>query len=100
MRFNDQVKNVQDLIKNYFTESIQTQIVMAESLGSSIEKAANIIVEGLLNGNKIMGCGNGSAAANIQSFTSRLITSLDIERPSIPAKIKWLPFSSCYFTLR
>ena len=79
------MKNVQDLIKNYFTESIQTQIVMAESLGSAIEKAANIIVGGLLNGNKIMGCGNGAAAANVQSFTSRLITSVDIERPSIPA---------------
>ena len=79
------MKNVQDLIKNYFTESIQTQIVMAESLGTSIEKAASIIVQGLLNGNKIMSCGNGSSAANVQSFTSRLITSINIERPSIPA---------------
>ncbi|OCG17912.1 MULTISPECIES: SIS domain-containing protein [unclassified Gilliamella] len=76
---------MQDLIKNYFTESIQTQIVMAESLGYSIEKAANIIVESLLNGNKIMSCGNGPSAANVQSFTSRLITSINIERPSIPA---------------
>ena len=76
---------MQNLIKNYFTESIQTQIVMAESLGLSIEKAAKIIVEGLLNGNKIMSCGNGASAANVQSFTSRLITSITIERPSIPA---------------
>ncbi|OCG03912.1 SIS domain-containing protein [Gilliamella sp. wkB112] len=76
---------MQDLIKNYFTESIQTQIVMAESLGGSIEKAARIIVEGLLSGNKIMSCGNGASAANVQSFTSRLITSIEIERPSIPA---------------
>lgn len=76
---------MQNLIKNYFTESIQTQIVMAESLGLSIEKAARTIVEGLLNDNKIMSCGNGPSAANVQSFTSRLMSSIDIERPSIPA---------------
>ncbi|MDF7670955.1 SIS domain-containing protein [Orbaceae bacterium ESL0721] len=76
---------MQDLIKNYFTESIQTQIVMAESLSTIIEKAATTTVNALLNGNKIMSCGNGSSAANVQSFTSRLITSIDIERPSIPA---------------
>lgn len=76
---------MQDLIKNYFTENIQTQIVMAESLNLTLEKAAKIIVEGLLNGNKIMGCGNGSSAANIKNFTSRLMASIDIERPGIPA---------------
>lgn len=76
---------MQDLIKNYFTESIQTQIVMAESLSTSLEKAAKAIVDALLRGSKIMSCGNGSSAANVQSFTSRLITSIDIERPSIPA---------------
>ncbi|MDF7666746.1 SIS domain-containing protein [Orbaceae bacterium ESL0727] len=76
---------MQDLIKNYFTESIQTQIVMAESLSAVLEKAAKSIVEALFHGNKIMSCGNGSSAANVQSFTSRLITSIDIERPSIPA---------------
>lgn len=76
---------MQNLIKNYFTESIQTQIVMAESLGAALEKTAKIIVDALLNGNKIMSCGNGASAANVQNFTSRLITSIGIERPSIPA---------------
>lgn len=72
-------------IKNYFTESIQTQIVMTEALSQPIEQAANIIINSLLKGNKVLSCGNSIAAANVQNFTAQLVSGIDIERPSIPA---------------
>lgn len=76
---------MQSLIKNYFTESIQTQIVMTEALSQPIEEAANIIINALLNGNKILSCGNSIAAANVQNFTAQMVSGIDIDRPSIPA---------------
>lgn len=75
---------MQNLIKDYFTESIQTQIVSADALPEKIEQAGGKLVEALLNGNKILVCGNGASAANAQSFTTKLIDCVDIERPSIP----------------
>lgn len=72
-------------IKACFTESIQTQIAAAESLPDSISRAATILVQCLLSGNKVLCCGNGASAANAQYFASCLINRFDAERPSLPA---------------
>lgn len=76
---------MQNQIRTYFTESIQTQIVAAESLANSIEKAATILVNALLEGGKVLCCGNGVSAANAQIFTTKLINKFETERPSLPA---------------
>ena len=72
-------------IKESFTESIQTQIAAAEALPDAISQAAQIMVQSLLNGNKILCCGNGGSAANAQHFASCLINRFETERPSLPA---------------
>ncbi len=72
-------------IKESFTESIQTQIAAAEALPEQIGKAAMVMVQCLLNGNKILCCGNGGAAANAQVFASCLLNHFETERPSLPA---------------
>ncbi|PSW44019.1 DnaA initiator-associating protein DiaA [Photobacterium leiognathi] len=74
-----------DSIRESFTESIQTQIAAAEALPDSISKAAQVMVQSLLNGNKILCCGNGGSAANSQHFASCLINRFETERPSLPA---------------
>ena len=51
-----------DRIKACFTESIQTQIAAAEALPDAISRAAMTLVQSLLNGNKILCCGNGTSA--------------------------------------
>lgn len=76
---------MQNIIKNYFTESIQTQIVMTEALSQPIEHAVNVMIQALLNGNKVFTCGNSLSAANAQIFTAQLLSGIDIERPSLPA---------------
>lgn len=72
-------------IKSCFTESIQTQIAAAEALPDAISYAAITLVQGLLNGNKILCCGNSASAANAQHFASCMINRFETERPSLPA---------------
>lgn len=72
-------------IKVCFTESIQTQIAAAEALPDAISRAAMTLVQSLLNGNKILCCGNGTSAANAQHFVASMINRFETERPSLPA---------------
>ena len=72
-------------IKAHFTESIQTKIEAAETLPESIAQAANMMVEALMNGNKILSCGNGGSAGDAQHFSSELLNRYERERPSLPA---------------
>ena len=74
-----------DRIKVCFTESIQTQIAAAEALPDAIARAATALVHSLLNGNKILCCGNGTSAANAQHFAASMINRFEAERPSLPA---------------
>lgn len=71
-------------IKMCFTESIQTQIAAAELLPEAIHLAAVTIVQGMLNGNKVLCCGNGGSAASAQYFHSILTHHVGAERPSLP----------------
>ncbi|MFT6328268.1 MAG: DnaA initiator-associating protein [Bermanella sp.] len=72
-------------IKKSFTESIQTKIAAAEELPIPIEKAANMMVRALINGNKILSCGNGGSAGDAQHFSSELLNRYERDRPSLPA---------------
>lgn len=76
---------MQERIKACFTESIQTQIAAAEALPDAISRAAMTLVQSLLNGNKILCCGNGTSAANAQHFAASMINRFETERPSLPA---------------
>lgn len=72
-------------IKESFTESIQTQIAAAEVLPEQMSKATMMMVQCLLDGNKILCCGNGGSAAIAQHFASSLLNRFETERPSLPA---------------
>ena len=76
---------MQERIKACFTESIQTQIAAAEALPDAISRAAMTLVQSLLNGNKILCCGNGTSAANAQHFAASMINRFETERPSLTA---------------
>ena len=71
-------------IKVCFTESIQTQIAAAEALPDAISRRHDAGAV-LLNGNKILCCGNGTSAANAQHFAASMINRFETERPSLPA---------------
>ncbi|REL34363.1 phosphoheptose isomerase [Thalassotalea euphylliae] len=72
-------------IKSNFTESIQTKIAASEALAAPIEQAGMVMVQSLLNGKKILSCGNGGSAGDAQHFSSELLNRYETERPSLPA---------------
>lgn len=72
-------------IKANFTESIQTKIAASEVLPESINNAAQMMVEALIRGNKILSCGNGGSAGDAQHFSSELLNRYERDRPSLPA---------------
>lgn len=72
-------------IKSNFTESIQTKIAASEAISASIEQAGMVMVQSLLNGHKILSCGNGGSAGDAQHFSSELLNRYETERPSLPA---------------
>jgi len=72
-------------IKNNFTESIQTKIAAADALPEIIGKAGSLIVQTLLNGGKILTCGNGGSAGDAQHFSSEMLNRYERDRPALPA---------------
>ena len=73
-----------DRIKENYTESIQTKIAAAEALPDAIHTAAQMITICLLNGHKVLACGNGPSAALAQLFISELVNCYETQRPSLP----------------
>lgn len=74
-----------DRIKHNFSESIQTKIQSADSILPDIGAACEKTLQCLLNGKKIMSCGNGGSACDALHFSSEMVNRFKYERPSLPA---------------
>ncbi|MFT4993626.1 MAG: DnaA initiator-associating protein [Paraglaciecola sp.] len=72
-------------IRDNFTESIQTKIAAIEVLPEPIANATMMMVNALINGNKILSCGNGGSAGDAQRFSSGMLNRYERDRPSLPA---------------
>ena len=72
-------------VRQLFAESIETKMKAAEMLPESIIGAGERMVESLLNGGKILTCGNGGSAGAAQPFSSEMLNRFERERPSLPA---------------
>ncbi len=72
-------------VRQLFAESIETKMKAAEMLPESIISAGERMVESLLNGGKILCCGNGGSAGDAQHFSSEMLNRFERERPSLPA---------------
>ncbi len=79
------MENIISRIKHHFSESIQTKITSADTLLSTIADASQKVVQSLLDGHKIMSCGNGGSACNAIYFSANMINRFKHERPSLPA---------------
>ncbi|MFT6101968.1 MAG: D-sedoheptulose 7-phosphate isomerase [Granulosicoccus sp.] len=75
----------EERIYKIFQASVDAKIQCSEQLLPHIVEASAIIVDSLLNGNKLLICGNGPSAALAQLFTNNLINRFERERPSLPA---------------
>lgn len=72
-------------IKHHFDESISTKQITFDSTAEAIAQAAGFMVQCLLDGHKILSCGNGGSAADAQHFSSEMLNRFERERPSLPA---------------
>jgi phosphoheptose isomerase len=76
---------IMERIKYNFSESIQTKINAADTLSDILALACEKIVRSLLDGNKILSCGNGGSACEAMRFTSEMLNRFKHERPGLPA---------------
>jgi D-sedoheptulose 7-phosphate isomerase len=68
-----------------FTDSIQTKINAADSIINIVAEASEEIVQALLEGHKILSCGNGGSACDALHFSSQMLNRFRQERPGLPA---------------
>jgi D-sedoheptulose 7-phosphate isomerase len=79
------------IMNNLITQSLQeSQQVLADFLGNpakieSIEKAADVLVNALTKGNKILSCGNGGSHCDAMHFAEELSGRYRENRPALAA---------------
>lgn len=79
------MNNIVERIKLNFTESIQTKINTADAILNIVAEASEEIVQALLEGYKILSCGNGGSACEALHFSSQMLNRFRQERPGLPA---------------
>lgn len=72
-------------IEQGIQDSIATKQKVLATLVPLIEKTAQVLIDALRRGNKILICGNGGSAADAQHFAAELIGRYEKERHSLPA---------------
>lgn len=72
-------------IRVNFTDSIQTKINAADTIINIVAEASEEIVQALLEGHKILTCGNGGSACDALHFSSEMLNRFKHERPALPA---------------
>jgi len=77
--------NLNRRVTRLFEESLETKRRCLPLLEAPLVSAAEMIVEGLLGGSKILSCGNGGSAADAQHFASEMLNRFERERPGLPA---------------
>ena len=71
--------------RRMFDLSIETKRKSAPLLAVPIAAAAQGIVGSLLQGGKVLSCGNGGSAGDAQHFSSEMLNRFERERPGLPA---------------
>jgi len=72
-------------ITQHFTDSAHLKLQALEVLAEPIAKAAERMVQCLMNEGKIMACGNGGSAADAQHFSAEMLNRFERERPGLAA---------------
>lgn len=90
------VNELDNHVFNYFTESIQTQIMIAETLNQPIEQIIEKLLNSLLDGKTIFITATGFLMPTMMNFTNQLFNGLKIDRPAI--SIVALPTALSFLT--
>ena len=72
-------------INEHFAESAKLKSEAAAVLAGPLGRAAERMVQCLMNDGKILACGNGGSAADAQHFAAELLNRFEMERPGLAA---------------
>lgn len=72
-------------VAQHFEDSVQTKLNAVEALSPPIAAAIETLTACLINGSKILACGNGGSAADAQHFAAKLIGRFEAERQELAA---------------
>ncbi len=72
-------------VRGLFAESVRVKQEAMESMAPAIARAAELICQRLVQGNKVLSCGNGGSAGDAQHFSSEMLNRFERERPGLPA---------------
>ena len=76
---------MQSIIKKELKEHLTTLDATMKSIGSALEVAANICIDSLKQGGKILIFGNGGSAADAQHIAAELVGRYKLERKGLSA---------------
>lgn len=68
-----------------FEESIEVISKASNQIALQTVEAADLMIESLLSGGKLLVCGNGGSAADAQHFSAEMLNRYEKERPALPA---------------
>ncbi len=68
-----------------FNDSIDTKRRASEALGPIVAEVAEALIKCLVDGHKVLVCGNGGSAADAQHFSAEMLNRFEAERPGLPA---------------
>lgn len=74
-------------VRSHLSESATVKLAMGEQCCESIISAAELLVERIRGGGKVLLCGNGGSAADCQHMAAELVSRMtrEIDRPGLPA---------------
>jgi D-sedoheptulose 7-phosphate isomerase len=76
---------MQSIIQSEFSEHLKTAQATLEYIAAPLEIAANVCIDGIDNGGKILIFGNGGSAADAQHIAAELVGRYKLERKGLPA---------------
>jgi len=83
-KFNKE-SEMKSIIEFEFNEHLKTAQATLEYIAAPLEIAANLCIDGLNNGGKILIFGNGGSAADAQHIAAELVGRYKVERKGLPA---------------
>ncbi|MBS1161305.1 MAG: phosphoheptose isomerase [Proteobacteria bacterium] len=72
-------------VAKHFEDSAHTKLNAIEMMAAPIAAAIEILTNSLINGGKILACGNGGSAGDSQHFAAELIGRFEAERQELAA---------------
>ena len=72
-------------VARHFEDSAQTKLDAVEAMAAPLAAAIEAMTHCLVNGGKLLACGNGGSAADSQHFAAELIGRFEAERQELAA---------------